>query len=46
MARKYQNIQRNIQYYYGKVRHSMFYLEGIPGGSDMENEVKEYKKNN
>ena len=36
----------NIQNYFRKSRHYMFaYLEGIPGGSDLEKQVKEYKKN-
>lgn len=36
---------QNIQNYYRKVRHYMFaYLEGIPGGCDLEKQVKEYKK--
>ena len=35
----------NIQNYFRKSRHYMFaYLEGIPGGSDLEKQVKEYKK--
>ena len=34
-----------IQKQYRKVRHYMFaYLEGIPGGSDLEKLVKDYKK--
>ena len=35
----------NIQNYFRKSRHYMFaYLEGIPGGSDLEKQVKEYIK--
>ena len=35
----------NIKNYFRKVRHYMFaYLEGLPGGSDLENLVKKYKK--
>ena len=35
----------NIQNYFRKSRHHMFaYLEGIPGGSDLEKQVKEYIK--
>ena len=34
-----------MQKHYRKVRHYMFaYLEGIPGGSDLEKLVKDYKK--
>ncbi len=36
----------NIKNYYRKVRHYMFaYLEGIPGGTNLEKQVKMYKKN-
>ena len=35
----------NIQNHYRKVRHDMFaYMEGVPGGSDLEKLVKNYKK--
>lgn len=34
----------NIRNYFRKVRHYMFaYLEGLPGGSELENLVKQYK---
>ena len=34
-----------IQKHFQKVRHYMFiYLEGVPGGSDLENLVKMYKQ--
>ena len=34
----------NIQKYYRKSKHYMFgYLEGVPGGSDLEKLVKKYK---
>ena len=37
-------IVENIQNYFRKVRHYMFaYLEGLPGGSDLEKLVKNYK---
>ena len=35
----------NFCNHFRKVRHYMFaYLEGVPGGSDLEKLVKEYKK--
>ena len=35
----------SIQRHFNKVRHYMFaYLEGLPGGSDLEKLVKQYKK--
>ena len=35
----------NIQNYFRKVRHYMFaYLEGLPGGNELEKLVKNYKK--
>jgi len=35
----------NITNYFRKVRHYIFaYLQGIAGGSDLENEVKKMKK--
>jgi len=35
----------NITNYFRKVRHYMFaYLQGIAGGSDLENQVKKMKK--
>ena len=35
----------NIENHFRKVRHYMFpYLEGVPGGSDLEKLVKDYKK--
>ena len=35
----------NVQNYFRKVRHYMFaYMEGLPGGSDLEKLVKNYKK--
>jgi len=34
----------NIQNHFRKIRHYMFaYLEGIPGGSELEKLVKKYK---
>lgn len=34
----------SIQKHFGKVRHYRFaYLEGLPGGSDLEKLVKKYK---
>jgi len=36
------STQENIQNYYQKFRHYVFaYLEGIPGGCDLEKQVKE-----
>jgi len=38
--------QENIQNYYRKIRHYMFaYLEEIPGGCDLEKQVKESNNN-
>ena len=35
----------NVHNHFRKIRHYMFaYLEGIPGGSDLENLVKKYKQ--
>ena len=35
----------SIRKHFNKVRHYMFgYLEGLPGGLDLEKQVKKYKK--
>ena len=37
--------QESIEKHFRKIRHYMFaYLEGVPGGSDLEKLVKKYKK--